>query len=45
MTRIYDLCEYGKPTKSIRRYVDNTVKDVFGELDLDIVTFNKRVYN
>ena len=45
MTRICDLYEYGKPIKSIRRYIDNTIKNIFGKLDLDIITFNKRVYN
>ena len=45
MTRICDPCEYGKPTKSVRRYVDNTVKDALGELDLDVVTFNERAHN
>ena len=45
MTRICDLYEYSKLTKSMRRYIDNTVKDAFGKLDLDIVTFNERVYN
>ena len=45
MTRIYDPYEYSKPTKSIRRYIDNTVKDTLGKLDLDIITFNKRAYN
>ena len=29
----------------MKRYIDNTIKDVFGKLDLDIVTFNERVYN
>ena len=45
MTRICDLYEYNKLTKSINRYIDNTVEDAFGKLDLDIITFNKRVYN
>ena len=41
--RIYDPCEYGKLTKSIKRYIDNTIKDAFGKLD--VVTFNKRAHN
>ena len=45
MTRIYDLYEYNKLTKSIKRYIDNTIKDTLDKLDLDIITFNKRVYN
>ena len=43
--RIYDSYKYDKSTKSVRRYIDNTVKDVLDKLDLDIITFNKRVYN
>ena len=45
MTRIYDLYEYNKLTKSIKRYIDNTIKDALDKLNLDIITFNKRVYN
>ena len=45
MTRIYDPCEYDKLTKSIKRYIDNTIKDALDKLDLDIITFNERVYN
>ena len=45
MTRIYDPYEYNKLTKSVRRYVDNTIEDTFNKLDLDVITFNKRVYN
>ena len=43
--RIYDLYKYDKSTKSVRRYIDNTIKNIFDKLDLDIITFNKRVYN
>ena len=45
MTRIYDSYKYDKPTKSVKRYIDNTIKDAFDKLDLDIITFNKRAYN
>ena len=45
MTRIYDPYEYNKLTKSIKRYIDNTIKDTFDKLDLDIITFNKRAHN
>ena len=45
MTRICDLYKYDKFIKFVKRYIDNTVKDAFGELDLNVVTFNKRVYN
>ena len=45
ITKIYDLCKYGKPTKSVKRYINNTIKDTLDKLDLDIVTFNKRAHN
>ena len=45
ITRIYDLYEYDKPTKSIRRYIDNTVENALEKLDLNVISFNKRVYN
>ena len=45
MTRIYDLYEYNKLIKFIKRYIYNTVKKIFDKLDLNIVTFNKRAYD
>ena len=45
MTRIYDLYKYDKSIKSVKCYIDNTIKDVFDKLNLDVITFNKRVYN
>ena len=30
---------------NLKRYIDNTIKDIFDKLDLDIITFNKRAHN
>ena len=44
-TRIYDSCENTKSINRVRRYIDYRVEDALGEMDINLIRFNKRVYN
>ena len=45
MIRIYDLYENNIFTNNIRRYIDYKVKNTFRRININLITFKKRVYN
>ena len=43
--RIYNLYENNIFTNNIRRYVDYKVKNTLKRININLITFKKRVYN